>query len=290
MIKGAPLPAGVLRLQATRGACGLRAVPARRAAAYAGKGGVGSGPADRGKDALAVWAWIYDLALPSDVFRADGQVRLDSRNGKDFTLVFPEIASALAEALAGRRVTGDGEIIAQNPVTGASDYGQLRHRFGTHSSPELLARVQVSVPLPDGFRIYWQILGVTPVICAYSRESETCGLALLAGSAPETARQDVPITGLADFFTLNRRRGGRSQPEERHPRGRGDAVRAAPSCQPVTQDTSSESDLIPSCGTPVKSVESACPRGSTPVTPRALMWSRSSIRVSSGATPTCDTP
>ena len=37
--------------------------------------------------------------------------------------------------------------------------------------------------------------------------------------------------------------------------------------QPVTQEVSSDNDRIPSCGTPVKSVASASPSGSTPVTP-----------------------
>lgn len=95
------------------------------------------------------WEWKYDGGRAIGRLCADGQVRLDSRNAKDFTPVFPEIAAALAEALPGRRLTVDGEIIAPNPATGAPDFGQLQHRFGTKPSADLMARVPVSYVVFD---------------------------------------------------------------------------------------------------------------------------------------------
>jgi ATP dependent DNA ligase domain len=58
--------------------------------------------------------------------RPDGQVCLDSRNAKDFTPAFPEVTTALGEALPGRRLTLDGELVAANPTTGAPDFAQLQ--------------------------------------------------------------------------------------------------------------------------------------------------------------------
>ena len=90
------------------------------------------------------WEWKYDGGRALARIRADGQVRLDSRNAKDFTLVFPEIATAVSEALPGLQLTLDGEIVASNPATGAPDFGLLQQRFGTHPSPALMERVPVS--------------------------------------------------------------------------------------------------------------------------------------------------
>jgi bifunctional non-homologous end joining protein LigD len=95
------------------------------------------------------WEWKYDGGRAIARIRADGQVRLDSRNAKDFTPVFPEVADALAEALPGRRLTLDGELIAANPTTGAPDFAQLQQRFGTRPSAELLAQVPVSYVVFD---------------------------------------------------------------------------------------------------------------------------------------------
>ena len=76
-------------------------------------------------------------------------MRLESRNGKDLTPAFPEIAAALAEALPGQRVSLDGELVASSPATGAPDFGQLQQRLGTRPSAELLARVPVSYVVFD---------------------------------------------------------------------------------------------------------------------------------------------
>jgi bifunctional non-homologous end joining protein LigD len=95
------------------------------------------------------WEWKHDGGRAIARVRADGQVRLDSRNAKDFTLAFPEVAQALAEALPGRRVTLGGEIIAPDPGTGVPDFGRLQERFGVCPSAELLARVPVSYVVFD---------------------------------------------------------------------------------------------------------------------------------------------
>jgi hypothetical protein len=95
------------------------------------------------------WEWKYDGFRAIARLRADGQVRLDSRNGKDFTTTFPEVATTLTEALPGRRLSLDGELVATNPTTGAPDFAQLQQRLGTHPSAELLARVPVSYVVFD---------------------------------------------------------------------------------------------------------------------------------------------
>lgn len=90
------------------------------------------------------WEWKYDGARAIARVRPDGAVRLDSRNARDFTTSFPEIAHALAAALPGRRLTVDGELVAMSPETGAPDFAQLQHRLGTVPSAELPAQVPVS--------------------------------------------------------------------------------------------------------------------------------------------------
>jgi bifunctional non-homologous end joining protein LigD len=68
---------------------------------------------------------------------------LDSRNAKDFTATFPEIAQAITDALPGRRVALDGEVVAHSPASGAPDFAQLQRRLGLTPSAELLAQVPV---------------------------------------------------------------------------------------------------------------------------------------------------
>jgi bifunctional non-homologous end joining protein LigD len=55
----------------------------------------------------------------------------------------------LGEALPGRRLTLDEELVAANPATGAPDFAQLQQRFGTRPSAELLSRVPVSYVVFD---------------------------------------------------------------------------------------------------------------------------------------------
>jgi bifunctional non-homologous end joining protein LigD len=95
------------------------------------------------------WEWKYDGGRAVARVRPDGQVRLDSRNAKDFTPVFPEIATALTEALHGRWLTVDGELIAVDPATGVPDFARLQRRFGVHPSEALLAEVPVAYVVFD---------------------------------------------------------------------------------------------------------------------------------------------
>jgi bifunctional non-homologous end joining protein LigD len=60
------------------------------------------------------------------------------------TRTFPEIAAALADALPGRQVGLDGEIVAMDPATGAPEFGQLQQRLGTTATPALQAQTPVS--------------------------------------------------------------------------------------------------------------------------------------------------
>jgi ATP-dependent DNA ligase len=85
------------------------------------------------------WEWKYDGGRAIARIRPVGAVRLDLRNAKDFTPVFPEVATVLGEALPGRRLTLDGELVASSPTAGAPDFAQLQQRFGTRPSAELLA-------------------------------------------------------------------------------------------------------------------------------------------------------
>jgi bifunctional non-homologous end joining protein LigD len=88
-------------------------------------------------------AWAIEMKW--DGVRAISQIsgtcaRFWSRNARDITSSFPE----LAEAFPG--ITGlvlDGEIVAPEPSTGAPSFGRLQHRLGTHPSTTL--RVQVPV-------------------------------------------------------------------------------------------------------------------------------------------------
>jgi hypothetical protein len=65
---------------------------------------------------------IQNATAPAPIsrLRPDGQVRLDSRKAGDLTLSFPDVATALAEALTGRRLSLDGELVATSPTTGAN--------------------------------------------------------------------------------------------------------------------------------------------------------------------------
>jgi bifunctional non-homologous end joining protein LigD len=85
------------------------------------------------------WEWKWDGVRVGARVRADGEVRLDSRNDKDMTSVFPEIADALAETFLGRQVGLDGEVVALDPATGAPDFVHLQQRLGTVGTPALRA-------------------------------------------------------------------------------------------------------------------------------------------------------
>lgn len=85
--------------------------------------------------------------------RADGAVRLDSRNGQDLTTTFPEITMALATVLPGRQVVFDGEIVALSPDTGAPDFARLQQRLGVRPTPERIAAAPATYVVFDLLRL-----------------------------------------------------------------------------------------------------------------------------------------
>ena len=93
--------------------------------------------------------WKYDGFRAGARLSANGRVRLDSRNGTDFTTTFPEIAEALTAALPRGRVALDGEIVAAHPVTGVPDFDRLQQRLGANPSAALLAAIPTSYVLFD---------------------------------------------------------------------------------------------------------------------------------------------
>jgi bifunctional non-homologous end joining protein LigD len=79
----------------------------------------------------------------------DGRVRLDSRGGRPWAAVLPEVAKALGVVLTGRRVVLDGEAVAPDPDTGAPDFARLQRRLGINPSAALLAEGPVTYLIFD---------------------------------------------------------------------------------------------------------------------------------------------
>ncbi|MET9229934.1 DNA ligase D [Lentzea sp. NPDC003310] len=77
------------------------------------------------------WAYEYKLDGYRAALRmaADGTTALTSRNGLDLTLEFAELAGVLTEALRGRAVVLDGEVVVYNEA-GQIDFGLLQQRRG----------------------------------------------------------------------------------------------------------------------------------------------------------------
>jgi DNA ligase D-like protein (predicted ligase) len=89
-------------------------------------------------------AWIFERKLDGErslAFRSRGQVRLMTRNKKEDTSTYPEIAGALAAQQADDFVI-DGEIVAFD--RGQTRFALLQQRLGVrHPGPDLLTRVPV---------------------------------------------------------------------------------------------------------------------------------------------------
>jgi bifunctional non-homologous end joining protein LigD len=87
-------------------------------------------------------AWIFERKLDGErclAFRAGPQVRLMTRNQKEATTVYPEIAEALAAQRADNFIV-DGEIVAFED--GQTRFARLQQRLGVrHPGPALLAEV-----------------------------------------------------------------------------------------------------------------------------------------------------
>ncbi|TLG05375.1 hypothetical protein FEK35_19660 [Nocardia cyriacigeorgica] len=78
-----------------------------------------------------------------------GECRLDSRNQRDITGSYPELAVELGALAAGRELTLDGEIIAQT-ATGAPSFALLQRRMHVvRPTTQLIAAVPVQLHLFD---------------------------------------------------------------------------------------------------------------------------------------------
>jgi bifunctional non-homologous end joining protein LigD len=89
-------------------------------------------------------AWIYERKLDGErclAFRAGAQTRLMTRNQKEDTGTYPEIAEALAAQRADSFIV-DGEIVAFED--GQTRFARLQQRLGVrHPDPALIARYPV---------------------------------------------------------------------------------------------------------------------------------------------------
>ena len=91
---------------------------------------------------------LYAFEIKWDGIRAvaylnKGKLRLLSRNHKDITAQYPELA-ALASSLPDSRLVLDGEIVALG-VDGRPSFSRLQHRMGL-SSPRMIAKVGSEIP------------------------------------------------------------------------------------------------------------------------------------------------
>lgn len=90
--------------------------------------------------------WGFEIkwdGIRAIAYLEKGRLRLLSRNLKDISAQYPEIAPMGAE-LGGRRVILDGEIVALGP-DGRPSFSHLQHRMGL-SSPVTIARVGRDIP------------------------------------------------------------------------------------------------------------------------------------------------
>src|SRR5262249_60376415 len=89
-------------------------------------------------------AWIFERKLDGErclAFRSGGRVRLMTRNQKEDTSTYPELAEGLAAQRADDFII-DGEIVAF--VKNETSFSQLQQRLGVrHPGPELRAQVPV---------------------------------------------------------------------------------------------------------------------------------------------------
>lgn len=96
-------------------------------------------PADHGD-------WGFEIkwdGIRAAAYLDKGSCRILSRNLKDFTSQYPELAP-LGASLAGRRLILDGEIVALGP-DGRPSFSRLQHRMGL-SSAKTIARVGRDIP------------------------------------------------------------------------------------------------------------------------------------------------
>jgi bifunctional non-homologous end joining protein LigD len=96
------------------------------------------------RDRFSDREWIFERKLDGErclAFKSGGRVRLMTRNQKEDTSTYPEIARALAAQQAGDFIV-DGEIVAFDG--GQTRFARLQQRLGVrHPGPDLVAQVPV---------------------------------------------------------------------------------------------------------------------------------------------------
>jgi bifunctional non-homologous end joining protein LigD len=99
----------------------------------------------------AGWAFEFKWdGVRAIVDLADGRVRLTSRNLKDMSGSYPDLAGPAG----GRRLLLDGEIVALDPATGAPSFARLQQRMHVLApSQQLLASVPVRLYVFDVLEI-----------------------------------------------------------------------------------------------------------------------------------------
>jgi bifunctional non-homologous end joining protein LigD len=97
--------------------------------------------------------WIYERKFDGErclAYRHGGSLRLLTRNQKEVSSTYPEIAAALAAQPAGDFVV-DGEVVAL--TAGATSFSRLQQRLGVRSpAPELMRSVPVTYFIFDVLR------------------------------------------------------------------------------------------------------------------------------------------
>jgi bifunctional non-homologous end joining protein LigD len=105
------------------------------------------------KDRFSDPAWLYERKFDGErclAYRAGGQLRLMTRNQKNVSGTYPELATALAAQDCADFVV-DGEVVAFDGET--TSFGRLQQRLGVHEpGADLLASVPVYFYL---FDILW---------------------------------------------------------------------------------------------------------------------------------------
>lgn len=100
--------------------------------------------------------WAYEfkwdgIRAIADIAR--GRLRLTSRNFKDMTCSYPELAT-LADLVGSRRLVLDGEIITIDPADGTPSFARLQHRMHVgRPSQDLLTRFPAQLYLFDVLEI-----------------------------------------------------------------------------------------------------------------------------------------
>ena len=92
------------------------------------------------RDRFSDPAWIFERKLDGErclAFAGDGRIRLMSRNQREITGTFPEIASALAAQLTDGSIV-DGEIVAL--ARDVTSFSRLQRRLGLTRPPDDLVR------------------------------------------------------------------------------------------------------------------------------------------------------